>query len=91
MLPNIQVFNIPRKIEKHFALKANKNILVDDSVSKINGWVQAGGIGVLFDKDVDTLIYPNDTPYFITNNLSDLVLINNYINELEKSIKIKIK
>ncbi len=91
VLPNIQVFNIPKKIEKHFALKANKNILVDDSLKKITGWVKAGGIGVLFNKDVDTLIYPNDTPYFITNDLSDLVLINDYINEIEKSIKIKVR
>ena len=92
LLPNIQVFNIPKKIEKHFALKANKNILVDDSLKKINGWINAEGYGVLFKKDVDTLIYPtNDAPYFITNDLSDLKIINDYINEYEKNLKIKAK
>ncbi len=86
LLPNIQVFNIPKSIEKHYAVKANNNILVDDSKEKIIGWVNAGGIGVLFDKNNSNLIFPtNDKPYFITNDLKHLILINAYLNELERN------
>ncbi len=91
LLPNVQVFNIPRNIEKHHAVKAKDNILVDDSRKKIIGWINAGGYGVLFDKNTSNLEFPtNEKPYFITNDLNSLVFINNYINEYKK-LKVKAK
>lgn len=89
-LPNIQVFNVPKKIPKHFAVKANNNILVDDSKEKIIGWVNAGGIGVLFKKNIERFTCPSyDVPYFIINDLNDLIFVNNIINEYQKSMKVK--
>lgn len=83
----ITVFDIPIKLEKHFALKATNNILVDDSKKKILGWIENGGIGVLFDQNVSELLLPDENrPYYVTNNLLDLIKIV-YIKNLilEKS------
>lgn len=72
----IAVFDIPIKLEKHFALKADDNILVDDSKKKIMGWINHGGIGVLFDQNADELLLPDENrPYYVTNNLLDLIKI----------------
>ena len=70
------VFDIPFKIPKEVALNSIGNILVDDSRKKIVSWVNSGGIGVLFDQDINELILPtNETPYFITNDLLDVLKI----------------
>ena len=72
----ITVFDIPIKLEKHFALKADDNILVDDSKKKILGWINDGGIGVLFDQNSSELLLPDESrPYYVTNNLLDLIKI----------------
>ena len=72
----ITVFDIPIKLEKHFALKADDNILVDDSKKKILGWINDGGIGVLFDQNASELLLPDESrPYYVTNNLLDLMKI----------------
>ena len=76
-LDDITVFHIPVKLEKHYALKANHSILVDDSLRKITEWVNYSGYGVLFSQKVDKLIYPTPTtPYFITSDLLDLIKID---------------
>jgi len=72
----LTVFDIPFNIPKEVALKPDGNILVDDSRKKIISWVKASGIGVLFDQEVNELILPTDeTPYFITNDLLDVLKI----------------
>ena len=79
LIPNITIFTIPRKIPKHFALKAENNILIDDAKSKIIEWINDGGIGILFTENVDRLIYPgelNNPNYYITNDLLDALVVN---------------
>ena len=83
-IPDINVITIPKKIPKHFALKAEGNILIDDAKSKITEWVNDGGIGILFSENVDRLIYPEelDNPnYFITNDLLDALVVNKLYKE----------
>lgn len=81
----INVYNIPRKIKKNHVLLANNNILVDDAKEKIIDWVNDGGIGVLFNTNVDELIYPdNNTPYYVTNDLLDLFEVLDNINSKKK-------
>lgn len=78
-IPNLKVTTIPKKIEKHYALKAQDNILIDDAKEKIINWINDGGIGILFSQKVDHLIRPyelGDNPYYITNNLLDTLLVN---------------
>ncbi len=89
-LENIQIFNIPKKIPKHFALNARGHILVDDALEKIIGWINDGGYGVLFNQSAEGLSFPSyHQPYFITNDLSDLIVINNFINyNLEEEKKL---
>ncbi len=84
---NLKVTTIPKKIEKHFALNAKGNILIDDAESKILGWIHDGGIGILFSNKVDHLIYPyelGDNPYFITNDLLDCIKVNDFYKEKSK-------
>lgn len=78
-IPNLKVTTIPKKIGKHYALKAQDNILIDDDKEKIINWINDGGIGILFSQKVDHLIRPyelGDNPYYITNNLLDTLLVN---------------
>ena len=84
LIPNVKIITIPKKIGKHFAVPAINHILIDDAKSKITDWIKAGGIGILFSKEVDHLIYPNelgDNNYFITNNLLDTLEVNDYLNK----------
>lgn len=88
-LNDITVFDIPFKIPKEVALNSIDNILVDDSKTKIINWVNSGGIGVLFDPNIQELILPTDEkPYYITSDLLDVLKItylnNNLIKEKEK-------
>lgn len=78
-IPDLKVTTIPKKIQKHYALKAENNILIDDDIKKILAWINDGGIGILFSEKVDHLIMPyeeNDNPYYITNNLLDTMVVN---------------
>lgn len=82
----ITVFDIPYKIPKEVALNSIGNILVDDSKSKITSWVNSGGIGVLFNDSVNELILPNEnTPYFITSEILDVIKVNFLLNYLKKT------
>lgn len=82
LMPSVQVINIPKKIPKHYAVNSHGNILVDDSRKKIVDWINDGGYGVLFKQDIDSLTYPTVTnPYFIINDLMDLVLINEFLDK----------
>ena len=83
LIPNLKIVTIPKKIEKHHALNARENILIDDAKSKVINWINDGGIGILFSQKVDHLIYPNefDNPYYITNDLLDALVINNLLKE----------
>ena len=83
-IPSLKVTTIPRKIDKHFALKSHDNILIDDAKSKILSWINDGGIGILFNQKVDHLIYPyelGDNPYYITNDLLDALVVNSLYKE----------
>ena len=83
-IPNLKVTTIPRKIDKHFALKSENNILIDDAKSKVISWINDGGIGILFSQKVDHLIYPyelGDNPYYITNDLLDSLVVNSLYKE----------
>ena len=78
-IPNLKVTTIPRKIDKHFALKSQNNILIDDAKSKVISWINDGGIGILFNQKVDHLIYLyelGDNPYYITNDILDALVVN---------------
>ncbi len=89
-LPILKVITIPKKIQKHHALNARGNILIDDAKDKIINWNKDGGIGILFSQNVDHLIYPYelfDNPYFITNDLLDALVINNLFKEKEKTYR----
>ena len=80
LIPNIKIITIPRKINKHHALPAYNHILIDDSKTKVREWIENGGIGIVFNPNVDHLIYPyelNDNPYFITNDILDALVVNN--------------
>jgi len=79
LIPNVKIVTIPKKIPKHYAVPANGHILIDDARHKIEDWVNAGGIGILFSQKVDRLIYPNESEknYFITNDLLDALVVNN--------------
>ena len=82
LMPSVQVFNIPKKIPKHYAVNSHGNILVDDSRKKIIDWINDGGYGVLFKQDINSLTYPTVTkPYFTINDLMDLVLINEFLDK----------
>lgn len=84
-IPGVKVITVPKIIKKNFAVKPEGNFLIDDDIKKITDWVNDGGIGIWFNQDVNCLIYPfelnNNQPYFITNNLLDLLKINEYFNE----------
>jgi len=89
LTPNVKVITIPRQIAKHYAVNARGHFLIDDDVRKVTGWVQDGGIGILFSQSAESLIEPytlgSDQTYFITNNLLDLLKENKIVNE-EKSL-----
>lgn len=89
---NITVFDIPINIAKETALNANNNILIDDSRTKIINWTNAGGIGILFNQDVNELILPNENcNYYITNDLLDIIKVIYINNLLKEKDKVKIK
>ena len=78
-IPNLKVTTIPRLIHKHYALKAENNILIDDAKQKVIDWINDGGIGILFSQKVDHLIHPyelGDNCYYITNDLLDTLVVN---------------
>lgn len=78
-IPNLKVTTIPKRIEKHHALKAENNILIDDAKGKILSWIKDGGIGILFSRKVNHLITPyelGDNPYYITNDILDTLVVN---------------
>ena len=84
LIPNLKIITIPKKIGKHFAVPVKNNILIDDALSKIEDWVDNGGIGILFTEKVNRLIYPNEMNnknYFITNDLLDCLVVNNLYKE----------
>lgn len=84
-IPNLKVITVPKKIAKHHAVLARNNILIDDDLKKILGWIEDGGIGILFNQKVNTLIYPyelnQEQPYFITNDLLDILKVNEELKE----------
>ena len=81
----LKVITVPKKIAKHHAVLARNNILIDDDLKKILGWIEDGGIGILFNQKVNTLIYPyelnQEQPYFITNDLLDILKVNEELKE----------
>lgn len=85
VLPDIKVISVPKKIKKQWAVKAEGNFLIDDALDKVLDWIEGGGIGILYSSKTDHLIYPyeleNNQSYFITNNLLDLLIINNYYKD----------
>jgi len=83
LIPDVKIITIPKKIGKHFALPANNHILIDDAKGKVIDWINHGGIGILFSEKADRLIYPNefDNDYFITNDLLDVLKVNEYYKE----------
>ena len=84
-ISNLKVITVPKKIAKHHAVLARNNILIDDDLKKILGWIEDGGIGILFNQKVNTLIYPyelnQEQPYFITNDLLDILKVNEELKE----------
>ena len=91
LTPKVKVITVPKKIAKQHAVNARGNILIDDDIKKINDWVLDGGIGVLFQKEIDTLIEPyilnNKQGYFITNDLLDLIEINKILDNSKRLIR----
>ncbi len=83
LIPTIKIITIPKKIGKHFAVPVKNNILIDDAKNKIVDWINHGGIGILFSESTKNLIYPNEqnNNYFITNDLLDIIKINDYYKE----------
>lgn len=51
-LPNITIIPVPKAISKTRMVHAEDAILVDDYVSNLNEWKEAGGIGILFSKNL---------------------------------------
>lgn len=84
-IPGVKVITVPKIIKKNFAVKPEGNFLIDDDLKKIMDWVNDGGIGIWFNKDINQLIDPyvlNDSQnYYITNNLLDLLQINDNLKE----------
>ena len=48
LIPDVKIITIPKKIGKHYAVPAKDNFLIDDDVNKVKDWINAGGIGILF-------------------------------------------
>jgi len=90
LTPTVKVITVPKKIAKHHAVNARGNILIDDDIKKIIAWINDGGIGVLFNQNITSLIEPyklnSEQAYFVTNDLCDLIEINRII-DLEKSLR----
>ena len=47
-LPSITIIPVPKAISKTKMVHAEDAILIDDYVSNLNEWQEAGGIGILF-------------------------------------------
>ncbi len=52
-LADTTIITVPKSISKTKMLKAAGSILVDDFVSNLEEWKEAGGYGVRFDLDMD--------------------------------------
>ena len=83
-IPEIEVITIPREIGKHKVVNPSGNILIDDSEKKVRDWIQHGGIGILFNQNVNRLICPDESgyPFYITNDLLDILKVK----ELEEKV-----
>ena len=49
---NSPVFFAPPGVKKHQIVIPNKQILVDDSSKNVEGWIEHGGTGFIFDKNI---------------------------------------
>ncbi len=87
-IPNVEVITLPRLIGKETILDPVDSILVDDALYKVKDWVNKGGIGVLFSQKVERRIDPyeqsDDQNYYITNDLEDLIKIQELIDGKQK-------
>ena len=52
-LPGVHLILRSAKHKKDFA--GPNNILIDDRIDNVNGWIEAGGIGILHTSAVDTI------------------------------------
>ncbi len=48
---NIPIIFVPPGIKKHEVVLPNECLLIDDSFKNINGWIDNGGYGLLFDEN----------------------------------------
>ena len=90
----IKLITTPNTIPKHDCVKAIGNILVDNGLDNILGWVKNGGYGVDFVSNLKDM-YPNcsnfikpyqygsNQPYYIIDDLSYLPDINKDIDNKE--------
>ena len=83
-LDRVDVITLPINYQKEKIVNPVDNILVDDSRSKITAWIKAGGIGVLFRRDIEKLVMPfeisDNQDYFIISDLEDLLEIQHILN-----------
>ena len=47
------VIFVPTGVKKHQMIIPNTQLLVDDSSKNINGWIENGGVGLVFDPSID--------------------------------------
>ncbi len=87
-IPGVEVITLPRLIGKETILDPSNSILVDDALYKIKDWTKKGGIGVWFNQNVTSIVEPfeisYDQDYYITNNLEDLIKINELLHSKQK-------
>lgn len=91
-VPGVEVITLPRLIGKETILDPSNSILVDDALYKIKDWVKKGGIGVWFNQNVTSIVEPfeldDSQDYYITNNLEDLIKINELLHSKQKVRKL---
>ncbi len=49
---NIPIIFVPPGVKKHQVVVPNGEILIDDSIKNIKGWINNGGIGYVFDESI---------------------------------------
>lgn len=47
------IFFVPPGIKKHQLIIPNQQLLIDDSKKNIDGWIENGGTGLIFDSTID--------------------------------------
>ena len=71
----IDINLVPTSIRKCDVVSARGNVLIDDKIANLDSWVENGGFGIFFNKDLsDTDMYGKEnTRYKVINSLSCLI------------------